>query len=112
MAQSFIPAYRSLGNDPHIERSCETCRFWSASYTHPIHARIAGERVRVGQCTAGEESEHAPLADNVTGDAVIFTPAHSACECFEAAPEIVEESLSLAETYNSLDRELTLAAWA
>jgi hypothetical protein len=112
MAQTFIPSYSDLGNDLPFDRSCENCRFWFASYAHPVHARIAGERVRVGQCMAGEESESAPIADNVTGDAVIFTPAHSACECFEVAPEIVEETLTLTETHNSLDRELALAAWA
>lgn len=91
---------------------CENCQHWLGDWRNKTYARIAGERVRVGQCTGSEENDKAPCADLDNGaEAFVFTPCNGRCQAFEINPNVQADQKAMLDTHHSLDRDLMRDAW-
>ena len=113
MSSRIIPTYSPDLNPDSICENCSVCLHWDASLT-PVYATVAGRRIQVAQCVAGDNSSHesAPYAE-VQGpyEAVIMTHAESRCPAFELHPDAADDLYANVVHYAELDRQLTRDAW-
>lgn len=98
----------------HPCEACSTCLHWNTTLS-PIYALVAGRRIQMAQCLAGDNSSHeaAPYAE-IQGpyEAAVFTYADCRCPAFEVDPEVAEEMYASIVHYAELDNQLTREAWA
>ena len=100
---------------PERYRVCSCCRYWLFNHKDKIVARVGGETVVVGQCTAADDSSNGPIVEEVyKGVHAVFTSDDGYCNAFVPSADAVEEwcESETDTTYRDLDIELKRDAWS